>query len=182
MASRVTCPYCSTALQVPDSIRAAWVTCPRCLREMPNPSSPEDSTHAAHPRVLAVDAEVRRDSRGVGWGIILLLALLVLGVAFVWSFGLAATKSAGRYGDNLLWVWVVVGGIGALLVLILATIAMTRPFFRRIPETAETGRLERRAMQGIAIFGALCIGIVAAVVVFGLTCAAILGGAAVGGW
>jgi hypothetical protein len=132
--------------------------------------------------VLAVDAEVRRDSRGLGWGVVLLLSLLILGVAFLWSFGLAATKSAGRYGDNLLLVWFGVGGIGAILVLILATVAMTRPFFRRIPETAETGRFERRVMQALAIAGALCIGIVAAVVVFGLTCAAILGGAAVGGW
>lgn len=182
MAFRVTCPHCSSALQVPDSIRAAWVTCPRCLREMPNPSAPEGAAHAVQPRVLAVDAEVRRDSRGLGWGVVLLLAFLVIGLAFVWSFGLAATKSAGRYGDNLLMVWFGVGGIGAILVLILATIAMTRPFVRRIPETAETGRLERRAMQGIAIFGALCIGVMAAVVVFGLTCAAILGGAAIGGW
>jgi len=182
MAFRLTCPHCGAPLQVPETIRTARVTCPRCLREIPNPSTPEGAAQALELPVLAVDAEVRRDSRGVGWGVVLLLALLVLGLAFVWSFGLSATKSAGRYGDNLLMVWFGVGGIGAILVLILATIAMARPILRSIPQTAETGRLERRAMQGVALFAALCIGVLAAVVVFGLTCAAILGGAAIGGW
>jgi hypothetical protein len=158
------------------------VTCPRCLREIPNPALPECSGAPGAERALAIDAEVRGDRGRIGCGVVLLLALLVLGLAFVWSFGMAATKSAGRYGDNLLMVWFGVGGIGAILVLILATIAAARPLLPRVPETAETGRFERRIMQALAIAGALCIGIVAAVVVFGLTCAAILGGAAVGGW
>jgi hypothetical protein len=158
------------------------VSCPRCLREIPNPALPEGAGGPGSGRALAVDAEVRGDRGWIGCGVVLLLTFLILGVAFLWSFGMAATQSAGRYGDNLLVLWFGVGGIGAVLVLILATIAMTRPFVRRIPETAETGRFERRVMQALAIAGALTIGLVAAVVVFGLTCAAILGGAAVGGW
>jgi hypothetical protein len=168
-------------LLVPETIRAGWVTCPRCLKRIPNPAISESSP-AAGDQALALDAEVRRDARGLGCGIALLLALLSLGVAFLWSFGLAATKTAGRYGDNLLVVWFGVGGIGAVLVLILASISTTRFLFRRIPETAETTRGERRILQTLAVIGALFIGAVAGVVVVGLTCAAVLGGATAGGW
>src|SRR5262249_47701842 len=120
--------------------------------------------------------------RGLGCGIVALLALLILGAAFLWSFGLAATKSTGRYGDSLFYVWFGVGGIGALLILIVSSFFMGRFFLGKMPETAEHGRHERVVLQILAICGALCIGAVAAIVIFGLTCAAILGGASVGGF
>ena len=122
MSQRVSCPHCASALLVPETVRASWLTCPRCLHGMPNPALPESMRGASFERALAVDAEARSDFRGLGCGIVALLTLLIVGAAFLWSFGLAATKSAGRYSDNLFTVWFVVGGIGALLILIVTSV------------------------------------------------------------
>jgi hypothetical protein len=97
------------------------VTCPRCLREIPNPAVPEGSSDPGAERTLAIDAEVRGDRGRIGCGVVLLLSLLILGLAFGWSFDMAHTRTAGRNWDNLFSVWFGVGGIGAILVLILAT-------------------------------------------------------------
>src|SRR5262245_56781655 len=38
MSERVTCPSCQQTLVVPSGFHLAWLTCPRCLAMVPNPT------------------------------------------------------------------------------------------------------------------------------------------------
>lgn len=180
MPHHLTCPHCETALSVADDVLAQSVTCPRCLARIPHPGA--TGATGGTIRAIDVDAEARRDSRGTGCGVIALVALVCLGSAFALSLGISALGKAGRYGDNLLTIWFVVGGFGGLLVLGLTTVYMTRALSRRLGEADEPSPGKRGVVQAVAVIVALLAGIVAGLVLVGLTCGAILGGASVGGF
>jgi hypothetical protein len=175
----MTCPYCDVALRVADDVPAAWVTCPNCLGRIPNPAA----AAAGGGSVMAslVDAEVRGDSRNTGCGVLVMVALITAGIGFAASFGLSVSRKAGRYGDNLFIVWFLVGGGGGLVALALTTTYMTRLLSRRLGEDDQTSPAAQQATKIVIVFLALLIGAGAALVVFGLTCGAILGGMGVGG-
>lgn len=181
MPHHVTCPHCETALRVADNVLAYTVTCPRCLAAIPHPSSSRGGPGGSV-RAIDVDAEARRDSRGTGFGVVALVALVCVGCAFALSLGMAVAGKAGRYGDNLFLIWFIVGGAGGLLVLGMTTVFVTRLLTGRLDEESEPSDAKRRILRGVAFVVALLAGIVAALVLIGLTCGAILGGATVGGF
>lgn len=175
MPQNLTCPHCETALSIVDGVTASAITCPRCLALIPYRGS------GGTVRALDVDAELRRDRRGTGWGIIGLVVLVCVGAAFAVSTVMSLSKTAGRYGDNLFLVWFLIGGVGGLVVLCLTTALVGRSLTRHLSEEDEDRSPKRAVLSLAAAFVALLTGIVAAAVVFGLTCGAILGGAAAGG-
>lgn len=175
MPQNLTCPHCETALSIADGVTASGITCPRCLGLIPYRGS------GGTVRALDVDAELRRDRRGTGWGIVGLVMLVCVGAAFAVSLAMSASKTAGRYGDNLLTVWFLIGGVGGLVVFCLTAALVGRFFRRQLAEESEPSSPKRTLLGLAGVLVALLTGIVAAVVVFGLTCGAILGGAAAGG-
>lgn len=181
MPYRVTCPHCETALRVADEVGATSVTCPRCLGLIPNPGpfagGPARSTALA----IAVDDEARRDSRGTGCGVVILVALVAVGIAFGVSLAVSALGKAGRYGDSLFFVWFLVGGLAGLLVLCLTTYYISRSLSRSMAGAHEGPARRNPFLGAMIVFVALLSGLVAALVVLGLTCGAILGGGVLGG-
>jgi hypothetical protein len=176
----VTCPHCNAALRVDDDVGAGSITCPRCLAHLPNPAAREAAVTGGGVLAISVDDEARRDSRGTGCGVLFLVSLVAVGVAFGLSFGVSALGKAGRYGDNLFIVWFLVGGFGAVLVLGLTMFYVMRAL-RSDEARQDESRVGRQFMTGCALFLALFAGLLAGLVVLGLTCGAILGGGAVGG-
>jgi hypothetical protein len=128
-----------------------------------------------------VDDEARQDSRGTGCGVLVIVTLITAGIAFSLSLLMSATRTAGRYGDKLFVVWFLVGGGGALVVLALASVYTTRALTGRLGEDEQSTPTARKATHVVIVFLALVVGAAAALVVFGLTCGAILGGMGIGG-
>jgi hypothetical protein len=129
---------------------------------------------------ISVEDEARRDSRSTGCGVLFLVSLAAVGIAFGLSTGVSALGKAGRYGDNLFIVWFLVGGFGGMLVLGLTTFYVMRAMTSGEAHEDQS-KVGRQFMNGCALFLALFAGLLAGLVVLGLTCGAILGGGAVGG-
>jgi len=176
----MTCPHCETALRVADEVGATAVTCPHCLGRIPNPGPAAAGTARGDVLAVAVDDEARRDNRGTGCGVLLLVVLVVAGIAFGVSLGMSALRTTGRYGDNLFVVWYLVGGLGGLLVLVLTTYYVSRSLSRGMAGSEEPAK-RNPLLGGLIVFVALLIGVLAALMVLGLTCGAILGGGLLGG-
>jgi hypothetical protein len=181
MPYRVTCPHCETALRVADEVPATAVTCPHCLGRIPNPGPVAAGSAGGAVLAVAVDDETRRDNRGTGCGVLLLVTLVAMGIAFGVSLAMSALRTAGRYGDNLFVVWGVVGGLGGLLVLCLTTYYVSRALSRGMAGSGEEPAGRNPLLGGVIVFVALLIGVLAALMVIGLTCGAILGGGVLGG-
>jgi hypothetical protein len=114
MPYRVTCPHCETALRVADEVGSASVTCPRCLGLIPNPG-PSAGTARGGAMATAVEDEARRDSRGTGCGLLLLVPLVTFaGVVCLAIFAPSADRQAGGRGAILAIVWCWVGLLGFL--------------------------------------------------------------------
>src|SRR5262249_37335104 len=137
-------------------------------------------------RPEALDAVVVADLPRIPWGRIALAMVLVVVV----SFGLAIAfgvgiRLTGRHGWDdflyLLYFWLVVAGLGGLLILIPVTLAMTRFFWARLAEPPAITRAEQRLRRGVALFGALLIGAGAACLVGVLSFYTMAFGALVGG-
>src|SRR5262245_48729119 len=79
MVHHLQCPHCSCALRVAEVITAPMVTCPRCLAVIPNPGAAADAAAAAV--ATPVEAETKRDLRGLGCGLVLLPVLFTIGTA-----------------------------------------------------------------------------------------------------
>jgi hypothetical protein len=162
-------------LHVADEVGAPLVTCPKCLGQIPNPGQVGPGTGTA--MAIAVEDEARRDRRRTGFGAILLVALVAAGIGFGVSFALSALGQSGRYGGNLLGVWLCVGGLAGLVILCLTTYAVARALSQRMPETERSNPF----FGLMIVFVALVTGIGAALLVLGLTCGAIIGGGTLGG-
>jgi hypothetical protein len=178
---RVTCPHCASALHVPESVTDPVVTCPRCLSRIPNPGAPSTGAPATEQRVPAndagveggtrsfslprypsgsppdADAEAGGDTRGLGWGLVLLAGLLVVGIVFFASLAVAGS------GFGPILIWAGVGGIGSFVVGILAALAVGRGAGREV-------------WPGAAVAAAVLVGVLAGVVLLCLTCGAVIVG------
>jgi predicted Zn finger-like uncharacterized protein len=181
MPYRVTCPHCETALRVADEVGAAAVTCPRCLRLIPNPGPVIPGTARDAAMASAVEEEARRDSRNTGCGVFFLVCLVAAGIAFGLSFALSTFRQAGKYGNNLFYVWFAVGGLGGLLALCLSTYYTTRFLTRPMADEDESPGKRHPILGGLILVIALVTGLAAALLVLAVTCGAILGGGSLGG-
>jgi hypothetical protein len=118
MATPVTCPSCGQTLQVTSDDPDRRLTCPRCLAPLVNPNalvttaaaSPRSEVTAAPPRrardasPALPDDDVRRDTKGLGVGLILIMLGLLGGISFIAS-------SSSRWGPILIGALLFIGAI-----------------------------------------------------------------------
>ena len=114
MPRQVNCPSCRRVLSVPDEIKTAQLSCPRCLAKFDNPAAttrtaeeppltvllaePQATPHERPDRARAVtilDEDVHRDTKRTSVVLILLAVLGGLGLSFYFWIGLASVQQGG---------------------------------------------------------------------------------------
>lgn len=100
MPHRVTCPHCATALRIEHGASLAVVTCPRCLRDVPNPGEPESGmaapgTKGKGHQADGVKGQVEHDSFWITWGLLALPTFLGAGLI---AYGLAFRTGTDEIG------------------------------------------------------------------------------------
>jgi hypothetical protein len=174
MPHRVTCPGCGRALSVPDDVKTAQLSCPRCLAKFDNPAAatvdrpaPSSAPPVSEPETVlrrqsrgavgkVVDEDVRRDTRGTNVFLILLAVLGGLGLIFYIFAGVASLKDGG--GSALLAI--------ALGILFLGMITTGIMFWRTRDDPSQRG-LGRVLIGTLAMTGGLiAVSCVAGVAVF----------------
>lgn len=106
--ARITCPRCGLSLSVSDRA-PRYISCPRCLAPLQNPSSIARGTPvvATVPvPVLPLDERVQRDTRVGKWLLVALMGLL--GVAALMTIGYGDTRAA-------FFVLLLIGGLATLV-------------------------------------------------------------------
>lgn len=116
MPHQVNCPSCGRVLKVPDEVKTAQLSCPRCLARFDNPAATTSTTEEppltvtlAEPEATAlrsqhraravtiVDEDVHRDTRGTSVVLILLAVLGGLGLLFYFWIGLGSLQQGGSH-------------------------------------------------------------------------------------
>ena len=81
MPAEVTCPSCGQRLRIPDEHPGLALTCPRCLAKLAPGVTATPTARGMQPQRVP-DVEIRRDTRRIGVGLILLAVLGGLGIAY----------------------------------------------------------------------------------------------------
>lgn len=159
MPQRLNCPWCERALRIDNALQAPHVTCPNCLRSIPNPAAPEIvSATASRPRPATLDTEVDHDTKGTGCGLIVLAVLGGLGIV---QMALGALSVAPD--DPSFLIALAVG----LVFLALVSVGVVAARSCRDPRAFTFGRV---VFGMLAIYGGLMLGAMALGILFVVVC------------
>ncbi len=176
MPQRMTCPHCEAALRIPDDATAAHVICPNCLGRIPNPAAAAPVDDRTVTASLAEDEENRRSKAGVGP--LIVIVIFTIGVAFGGGFLMSAFGMRDKE-QGLLGLWCLTGIVAGLLTWVMTLMFMADMV--QLGEDPHSSALRNNA-AGCGLLGvAMVTSVVAALIVVGLTCGAVLGGAKLGG-